>query len=95
MKGEIKINRDGIINRVLSEIRKEIFEEFKEDIHEDNLLDIINSEFSIIGDAMAMRETVKLNYLGKLEFNEGHKYFHDKASKRTFNKLVFKSFLTD
>ncbi len=68
------IFKDRIVDLILKESREELKKELGIDIPEEVLMEIANSQFSLLPVAFANKQTVKLTYLGKFKVKEGRKY---------------------
>jgi len=61
---------DNTIKTVLEKIQSQVKKEFDVDLTQEELLEIVDSQFKVIPDAIENKDTVKLDKLGKFLIKE-------------------------
>jgi len=61
---------DNTIKTVLEKIQSQVKKEFDVDLTQKELLEIVDSQFKVIPDAIENKDTVKLDKLGKFLIKE-------------------------
>jgi hypothetical protein len=82
MFGKILIRKDKVTLHIIKEVTKRVNAKFGTNYSIDTVLFIWNSQFSILAEAFALRQVVKLDYIGKFDIKEGKRIRFKKLLSR-------------